>query len=294
MKNSTKLLLLLFSLPWLWACEDVVQIDLQEGKAQLVVDGFVNNNPTPQTIRLTLTAPYFLNAPAPGVRGAEVRVTNQTTGRTYSFADLNNGNYVWAPRTMETMGVIGDRFMLSVRYQNEEFTAESRLNRTTPIDSITYKLEENQVGQEDGYYAQFWGTDQLGAQDFYWIKAFKNNRFIDKPSLLNYASNGTRNYNPTAQSTDGFPFIAPIREDVTDSDTPYKLGDSLRVEIWSIGFDTYEFLQQAQNQMTNGGLFARPPENVRTNIRNRNPSSANQALGCFSVSTVSRMEKLIK
>ncbi|MCU0450883.1 MAG: DUF4249 domain-containing protein [Bernardetiaceae bacterium] len=39
----------------LWACEDVVELDLAEGRPQLVVDGFIDNRALPQTIRLTLT-----------------------------------------------------------------------------------------------------------------------------------------------------------------------------------------------------------------------------------------------
>jgi hypothetical protein len=285
MKKISKIFLWLPVLAGLLACEDVVQVDLVAGQSQLVVDGFVNNNPTPQTIRLTLSAPYFLNAPAPTVAGAEVTVTNLTTGRAFAFTDRGQGNYEWAPRTQETLGVIGDQFALSVRYQGQEFTASSRLYRTTPIDSITYELEQDQLGQEDGYYAQFWGTDQAGARDFYWIKTYKNDRYQDKPQLLSVAADATGNFNPAFQTSDGFPFIPPIR-DVTDSEAPYQLGDSLRVEVWSIDVETFLFFQQAQAQMTNSGLFARPPENVRTNLRNRNAASPTRALGWFCVSSV--------
>jgi hypothetical protein len=88
------------------------------------------------------------------------------------------------------------------------------------------------------------------------------------------------------------PFIPPIRSRVTDDNDPYQVGDSLRVEIWSINEETFEFLRQVESQMLNGGLFARIPENVRTNITPQSPNT--QALGWFCVSEISRRGLKIK
>jgi Domain of unknown function (DUF4249) len=268
----------------LGACEDVVNLDLAEGRPQLVVDGFIDNRAQSQTIRLTLTSAYFRNAPSPPVAGAQVRVTNRTTGRQFTFTDRGQGNYVWQPVTAETLGVVGDDFALSVRYQNEEFTASSRLARTATVDSITYELKQDELGQEDGYYAQAWATDPVGQRDFFWLRAYKNGRYLDKPGLINYVVDGIRNYNPAFQTSDGFPFIPPVRERITDPEAPYQPGDSVRVELLSINQDTFEFLRQTEAQMTNSGLFARPPENVRTNVLS--PNGSNAALGWFCVGSV--------
>nr|MCU0449244.1 DUF4249 domain-containing protein [Bernardetiaceae bacterium] len=167
---------------------------------------------------------------------------------------------------------------------NEEFTANTRLARTTTIDSITYELEQDEIGQEDGYYAEAWATDLTGQRDFYWMRAYKNNRYLDKPNLINYVVDGIRNYNPAFQTSDGFAFIPPVRDRITDPEAPYQVGDSVRVELRSINQDTFEFLRQTETQMTNSGLFARPPENVRTNIVS--PNRNNAALGWFCVSSV--------
>ncbi len=51
--------------------------------------------------------------------------------------------------------------------------------------------------------------------------------------------------------------------------------------------ETYFFIQEMQVQMVNGGLFATPPSNVKTNIRNTNPNATTKAVGWFNIGAVS-------
>ncbi|HAK79512.1 MAG TPA: DUF4249 domain-containing protein, partial [Runella sp.] len=81
----------------LTSCEDVVDLDVKSGPPQLVVDGWVTNQQTSQTIRLTESAGYFDNSPAKPVLNATVTVTDDKGG-VFSFVDLKkDGNYVWKP-----------------------------------------------------------------------------------------------------------------------------------------------------------------------------------------------------
>ena len=48
-----------------YACEDTIDVDLNTGESQLVVDAFLSSDSTLQTIRLTKSADYFLNARTP-------------------------------------------------------------------------------------------------------------------------------------------------------------------------------------------------------------------------------------
>ncbi|MCS6967686.1 MAG: DUF4249 domain-containing protein [Cytophagales bacterium] len=268
------------------SCEDVVNVNLAPSRPQLVIDAFIANQNAPQTIRLTTTVPYFNTTP-PGVQGADVIVENLTQNRRFVFVDTRqNGEYRWQPAGNEKLGNIGDDFRLTVRHQGFTYTAACRLNRTTKIDSIVYEFRQrpNFGDNKEGYYAQFYGTDLPGQDDFYWIRAYKNGRLITKPNLINYAFNAVRG--GSGAGSDGFVFIPPIRTRITDPQDPYQEGDEVRVEIWSIDKPTYLFLEQAENQINNGGLFARPLENTRTNILS--PANAPlPALGWFCVSEVS-------
>ena len=41
------------------SCEDVIEVNVEQQQVKLVVDAFVNNMDTVQTIRLTQSIPYF-------------------------------------------------------------------------------------------------------------------------------------------------------------------------------------------------------------------------------------------
>lgn len=286
---------LIFLLPLLWACEDVVKVNLNESKEVLTVDAMITQEATKQTIRLSLTAPYFQNEVTPSVRGATVAVTNTTLNRTYSFIDKGNGNYEYSPADKMPLGSIGDTYLLSVLHNGLVYTSRYMSNRTTQVDSIVYEFEEKNetnMAEKTGYYAEFYGVDAKGKPDFYWIKSYKNGVYNSNPRDVNYAADGSRNSTPGLVGSDGLPFIPPIRNRVTNGLNPFQIGDSVRVEIWSINEDTFEFLKQIEAQMNNGGLFARIPENVRTNLTSVSPNS--QVLGWFSVSEVGRRGLRIK
>ncbi|HPK10220.1 MAG TPA: DUF4249 family protein, partial [Saprospiraceae bacterium] len=58
----------------LMSCEDVVDIDTQFEKPQMVVDAWVNNSPTSQIIKLTWSQNYFDNQIPVGIEDATVKV----------------------------------------------------------------------------------------------------------------------------------------------------------------------------------------------------------------------------
>lgn len=295
MKINKTIIYLFFSLPLLWACEDVIKVDLNRSQEILTVDAMINQEPEKQTIHLSVTAPYFQNEVTPPALGATVTITNLTANRTFSFVDKGNGNYEYNPADKTPIGKVGDEYQLSVRYVGGAYTSRFTSNRTTQVDSIVYEFEEKNANNPDskaGYFAEFYGVDVKGKADFYWIKSFKNGVYNSNPRDVNYAADGSRNSTPGLVGSDGLPFIPPIRNRVTDQLNPFQVGDSVRVEIWSINEDTFEFLRQIEAQMNNGGLFARIPENVRTNISSQ--TGANKVLGWFCVSDISRRGLRIK
>ncbi|MDJ1468404.1 DUF4249 domain-containing protein [Cytophagaceae bacterium DM2B3-1] len=274
------------------SCEDVIQIDVAPAESQLVIDAFISNTSKAQTIRLTKTVPYFEEGDAPTISGAEIVLKNETTGREFIFTDTQtNGQYTWTPARNDSIGKVGDVFLLTVRYDNNEYQASSHLNRTTKIDSITVKYEKESGDDKAGYYARFYGYDLAGQKDYYWIKSFKNNQYQTK--LLTYATNAIGGTDDIEGTTDSLAFIEPISKAITDGDDPFQLGDKVRVEIWSITQETIEFFSQAEAQINNGGLFARPPENLRTNFTNKTDASK-KPVGWFSTSVVSELEGMVE
>jgi len=288
--------LILISIFCFTACEDVVELELEEGPVELVVDAWINTDTVPQVIKLRRTAPYFANEFAPVVNDASVSITDQE-GRIFEFSELNStGDYIWTPASGERFGEVGNSYSLEISVDGKMYTASSQLNPTVPVDSITYEFEEASLGDPEGYYAQFFGRDRIGLGDTYWIKTYKNGVFLNKPQEINIAYDA----GPSAGAeVDGLIFITPIREAINpieddDDLAPYDLGDTIRVEIHSLTLDAFSYLERTFFQLTLGdaGIFAEPPANVPTNISSSETTENPQ--GFFVVSEVSSLEEVLE
>lgn len=268
------------SISFFYACQKVINVTLDEGTPQLAVDAFISNNRTTQIIRLTKTAAYFNNAKATPATGAIVRITDNQNN-IYNFFDVNNdGNYTWTPAATDTLVRTFTQYNLSITYNGETYFANSTAFPVPPIDSIRYREEKGKPGTPKGYYPAFYAIDIPGMTNFYWVRSYKNSVRYNEPSLITLSQDGAFNGN----GADGFLFILPIRENIIPRNKPLELGDSIGVELISINEDTYSFLTQVQTQTQNGGLFATPPANVSSNIKNT--TSSTKAVGFFNVGMI--------
>ena len=277
----------------LTSCEDVVDLDVKAGAPQLVVDGWVTNQQTSQSIRLTESAGYFDNSPAKPVLGATVTVSDDK-GRVFSFVDFKkDGNYVWKPVAIsDTIGRVGRTYTLRIRIGTEEYTAVSKLNRVPKIDSVTYFFDKLPIAPADdapqeGYTAEFFARDPMGAGDCYWIKSYKNGKYFNKTTEVTIAYDAA--FSPGANS-DGLRFILPIRRAI--SPEFYKEKDTVKVELCSIPLEGYYFLNQVRTESNNQGLFATAPSNIYSNIQNTSPTGR-KALGFFGAAAVSTFTEVI-
>lgn len=278
----------------LFGCEETIDVELKDAPPAYVVDAWINDKMETQVIQLSLTQPYFDSSEPTPITGATVTVTSE--GKTFSFTESQSGSYTWDPATStDRIETVGSRYTLTVNVDGNEFMAESELRRVPPVDSIKFTFkEERNAFQPEGYYAEFLATDPVGPGDTYWIKAIKNGIPLNNPFDLNIAYDAGFN---EGGNIDGVVFIQPIQDAVTplnedlDEIVPYKLGDSLHVEIHSITHEAFTFLQQVQIQTQRDGgfdeIFAEPLENVSSNIMMMNENPDVQVIGFFNVSSVS-------
>ena len=297
-----KYLLFFLTLLFLNSCEDVVELELEEDGAQLVVDAWINNKAGTQTIKLRRTIPYFDNTFAPEVIGATVVVADSDSTLFFFEDSDNDGDYTWTPQAGEQLAQEGKDYALYIELNGDEYISISKANRSAPIDSIGYEYRDDLVGVADGIIAQIYARDQAGAGDVYWIKTYKNGQFLNKPQEMNLTYDGA--FGPGGNS-DGILFIPPIRTGInripdsgddavdTDSFPPYAIGDNIRVEIHSLTPEAFFYLFQIREQMTQGdnGLFATPITNVPSNIIPQSADAKEDPVGFFCVSLVSEVER---
>jgi hypothetical protein len=289
MKN---IIFVLFISVFFISCEQVIDLEVKEGKSQLVVDAWLTQSIDQQKITLTLSQGYFDNSGTKPALGATVIVYNQDSTQ-HEFKDLKGtGEYTYQPKTKEYIK-IGQPTALYIKYGGEEYYSLSVLKPVPKIDSVTYEVFSFPItppngGPKDGYLAQFYAKDFVGEGDTYMVRSYKNDtlRFLPADITLAYDAG----FSPGSKS-DGLLFILPIRQAINQQLFVDK--DKLKVELYSIPQEAYYFLFQLKQESSNGGIFATPLSNIPTNIQNLNPNSETKAIGAFFVSSRSVFETVI-
>jgi len=279
-----------------WSCETRIDPSLPEAPEITFVDAWINNKPEPQVIRIKKTLPYFENQEFPGVSDADVRIIdNENNEFIFNESEQTEGEYVWTPPSDSVgFGKIGNRYTLTVVLDDMILESTSRMNRVPEIDSINFRFEEGNSFFNDSYFAQFYAVDPEGTGDTYWIKAYKNGVYLNKPSELNIAYDAGFS---AGSEVDGINFIQPIRDGINPFEldendefiSPYAPGDSVYVELHSVTNEAFYYLTQVVVQIDRPGgfaeLFATPLSNVITNVVNT--SNDQEVIGFFNVSAVS-------
>lgn len=278
----------------LMSCEDPIDVDTGFENGEIVVDAWITNESTPQTIKLLLSQDYFDNRlPTPITDGT---VTISSTGADYIFAHQGEGAYTWTPTAGETLGSVGDTFQLTVAAGGLSYTASTTIYDAPEIDSISIYLEDEAFGADEGLFAEVYARDLPGQGDTYWVKAYRNDTLLNKPQEINIVYDATFD---AGSDIDGTYFIRPLRFAINaldDDGLPRALnvGDKVGVEIHSISNAGFRFMQTVQEQTTNGdnGIFALPVANALGNITNT--ADGRRALGFFNIATVTSRERVVE
>jgi hypothetical protein len=262
----------LLVIPILWSCEDVIDVDLKNGEPLLVVDGWISNQNQTYTVKLTKSKPYFANTPATPVSVATLQLSDNE-GNTELLTETSAGVY----QIQTIKGKIGNQYTLRIVSEGETYEAKTEIKNVPPIDSLTYRYEKERSDLDEGIYVRYFGPELPTPGDYFRVKVYKNGVQYNKPSELIISSDEFVNGN----------YIGDLEFDFGD---PFKVNDVVKVELLSLPQDAYYFLQEMVTQVNNGGMFGTPPANVRTNVRNLNPSSKKKAVGYFGGSAISTIE----
>ena len=284
-----------FLLLILISCEDIITPELPTNDPILVVDAWLNNLNEQQKIILSSTQDYLDSTSSPSVSGAIVQVSDDQ-GNVFDFVESVPGEYVWQPTILKNnLGDVGSSYTLNIQYDGKEIIAQSTMNRTSTIDSVNFVRGQFPEGS---YYAEFWSREEAGIGDAYWIKSYVNG--IYQNGLDDIITCIDAGASSEGAVIDGIPFIPPIRRGITRFETdddgdfisPFNEGDSLYVEIHSVTYEAFDFLNKTSIQINRPGgfgeLFAVSLSNVPTNLQvvndNRFP-----VVGFFNISAVHGM-----
>ena len=276
------------------ACEDPIDVPIAEAEALFTVDAWVDNRAQEQVITLSLSQNYFDSTAVQKLDEAEV-IISSNTGEQFTFLSAGDGRFIY-DATDRSLGAVGDQYTLDINHNGINYSAVSAMNRVPPIDSIKQELREGEAFTDDGIYCNFFATDPAGSGDTYWVKTFKDGRYLNLPSEINIAFDSTFDGGVAVESAQVF--IQPIQEfnnevDENRAPIPWVSGEVITVELHSITNEAFAFMELLRDQLVNGdnGIFAEPSANTPTNIVAEN---GDQVVGFFSVAAVSSLSDTIR
>jgi len=264
-----KFIFLMFSICLVTNCEDVIDVDLNTAEPRLVIDAsinwFKNTTGNQQSIKLSLTAPFFDNE-VPPANGALVQITD-SNANVYSFVeDGTTGiykNYNFTP-------IIDETYTLNIVYDGETYTAVETLKSVVPIDFVEQNNEGGFTGEDIELKAFY--TDPANIENYYFFEFIAPIGLV--PSLEVYED----------RFTDGNQIFGFYSEEELES------GMEVKIRNYGISERFYQFmfilLQQGGEQ--DGGPFETQPATVRGNcVNTTNPE--NFPFGYFRLSEVDEL-----
>lgn len=249
------ILLLAFSL---FACEDVIQVDLENGDSKIVIDAEIlwqkGTDGSVQTIKISRMADYY-NLDPPRVSGAQVYIEN-SEGTVFTFFESEGpGTYICNNFVPQLNGT----YTLYVSVEGQVYTASETMIPVTEIDRVEQKLVDD-FGT-DAIELSFYFNDPVNEANYY-LSSFVTD-------LLLY---------PEYELTDDeFNNGNEMKSDFSEEDL--KPGKMIDVTLRGISLQFYNYMDLILDA-TDAGPFGTPPANIRGNIVNQN-NPGDYALGYF-------------
>jgi len=275
MKNQFKILIILLLSVRLISCTERIDIELDDGSVRLVVEGSVTTDTMSHKIILSKTTSYYYNQKAPSVTGAMVSIS---TGK--EIIQLHEA----APGIYETdstfFGVEGETYTLDIKLAIpvggfSRYSATSMMNNEVIIDSLNLLFHPD--WSKEGFWEVKCFFQDPQTADYYRFLISRNGKMLSD-TLDEWFITDDRFF--SGGYVEGTT-VAVL--DQGSADEKLVNGDTVMVELNSIGRDYAGFLGEAQAElMGSNPLFSGPPANVNGNI-------SNGAIGFFEAYTASRV-----
>lgn len=268
MKNiqHIKTIFFLLSSVILFSCEKVIEIDLNEADSRLVIEGNITSESETYEVYLSTSGGYFDNTAVQPVENGTVIVSDED-GNSINLNQTSPGVY----STNAFVGVENMNYSLLVSVDGEQYSGSDYLPPSIPIDSI-YAIVDDFGGpggsEEDPpeYRIQCTFTDPVDTANYYRFVSYVNGEKIDGGGFSLYRVTDDEFF-------DGNTITLGIRG------IPAYPGDVVRIEMQSIGSNTYTYLNELNDAIYGGGGPGSTPYNPQTNLDNG-------ALGYFGAYSV--------
>jgi hypothetical protein len=255
MKNIISILFiaLVFS-----SCEKTVDLDYKGNQSKLIIEGNITNEPGPYFVKLTKSIPLSDTGNYPTVDNAVVTIRDDA-GNSETLTFQGNGKY----RTNSLTGVEGRTYTLTVKTENQTYTAQSTMPQKVLFDSI--KVEKLVITGETEYNLIPIYNEPIAKGNNYRFVLSVNSKLINQHFIQNdEVKNGVVN---------------TLRLEINDNDLKLKAGDLVAIKMQCIDKKAALYYTTLALIADNGPGGGTTPNNPPGNI-------SNGALGVFSAHTI--------
>ncbi|MFD2033751.1 DUF4249 family protein [Belliella marina] len=263
MKNFIYILIAII----LVSCQEEVFLELKDSENIPVIEGIWTNVSGLNQVKVSYSKDYYSEESGQIEKDAEVFIINQTDNEMISFK-FNEQLSSYLPVNNKT-GELGKSYELHVIMDEKEYISKGTLLEPPTLDSLTYKFHEVRGFKEEGYYVTLYGKIPFVEENNYRVRVIRNDTLLNRNSdyLLFDDTFGTSILDRGFE-LGGFTF---------------REGDRVRLELFRLNNDVYNYLFQLVNLLFNdGGLFSPPPQNPVSNIKVADGKG--DVLGYFMVS----------
>ena len=261
------------------SCETVVEVDLQDGEKNLVVESYLEfsskTNMGFAHVYLTESSAFYENNTPKAVSSATLTINDIFT--LVEHPD-SSGYYV----SQDSIPAGAPEFELKITATIDEkegaWIAKDTYTEIPSIDSIYYAYKPaSPPFQDEGYYAKIMLVDPFEVSNFYHLDVFIND-------TLSFELNG------------GTKRSSILRDEYTNgsaldfevNDAPLKYGDHLKVRLSSITEEVYFYYFNLYTLLTeSNGIGSPPPFPLFGNVVSLN-ENFNNGLGGFQVRSVTQ------
>lgn len=251
-----------------WSCQEEVELPLGE-KDKLVptIEGHWTDQGIYNSVKITLSKNYYDSTEIEVVKDAEVYITIPGTDKKIPFIFLGGSNN-YRPANPQDRAEIGERYKLHVKWKDNIYESEGVMLEPPIVDSVTWSFEEERLFREEGYYIKVYGRIPFEEDNNYRIRVIENDTLKNR-----------REDYLLFDDTFGLTFF----EEGLELGYGFQENDRVRLELYRLNRDAYDYLNQLVNLLfSDGGLFSPPPQNPDTNIKV--VAGDPEVLGYFSVS----------
>lgn len=262
----------------LFSCQEEVTLPLTTlDEVVPVIEATWTDRPLFNEVKVSLAENYFDTTDITIISEAEVSILVPGTQERIPFR-FNNETKSYKPISDNYVAKVGVTYEVQVRWKDELYSARGLMLEAPTLDSLTYSYQEERLFRDEGYYIKVYGKIPFEEDNYYRIRVIENDTLRnDRDDYLLF------------DDTFGLKFF----EEGLELNYPFEEGDRVRLELFRMNKDTYDYFTQLVGLLFNdGGLFSPPPQNPETNFKV--DSGKGKVLGYFLVSPVLNESIFIK